>query len=594
MAERRTKGGGRELPKLPSGIPGLDEITGGGLPRARATLVCGGAGCGKTLLGVEFVALGAQLYGEPGAFFAFEESTRELAENVRSLGLDLRSLMRTGLLHLEQVRIEPGEIVVAGEFTLDALFVRLERAITTIGAKRMVLDSLEGLFGGIDNPGRLRAELGRLIRWLKDRGVTAVITAERGEGTLTRHGVEEYVSDCVILLDNRISDQVATRRVRIVKYRGSPHGSNEYPFFIDRSGLSVLPIFIDRGDYSIQSIPFDDRRPASAERISSGVEGLDEMFGGGGVYRGSSILISGTTGSGKTSLAAHFVRASCAQGEPVLYLSFEEAESQIVRDLASIGVDLEGPIRRGLLRIESVRPTMWGLERHLVRMQRAVAEVKPRLVVVDPISNIDTVGARHHARAMLVLLIDGLKARQITAVFTSLSHSDSLLEQGSAGISSLMDTWIDLREVELNGERNRIVCIRKARGIAHSNQIREFRMTDTGIQLADLTVSAKGMLTGSSRLADEAGTRASARAEAREAGRWQRAIERKRAALAAQITAPHAELKSQDEELSEPAEAAAHRKVAGRIGRAATSPRGKSGIEPTAGKRKRSASGSGR
>ena len=534
----------RTLPKTPSGIRGLDEITGGGLPRGRPTLICGSAGCGKTLFGMEFLVKGATEFGEPGVFLSFEESEEELAQNVRSLGFDLDRLVAEGKLGVDYVHVDRSEIEENGEYDLEGLFIRLGLAIDSIGAKRVVLDTLETLFGGLSNEAILRAELRRLFRWLKDKGVTAVITAERGDGTLTRQGLEEYVSDCVILLDHRVHDQVSTRRLRVVKYRGTRHGTNEYPFLIDEDGIAVLPV-----------TSLGLQHEASDERVSSGVPRLDAMLGGRGYYRGSSILVSGTAGTGKTSLAGHFADAACRRGERCLYFAFEESQSQVVRNIRSIGLDLQQWIDRGLLRFHATRPTFHGLEMHLATMLKLVRDVRPRVVVVDPISNMLGAGTAGEAQAMLLRLVDSLKLQQITTLFTSLtSAGDASLEQTDVGISSIIDTWILLRDIELGGERNRGMYVLKSRGMAHSNQIREFLLTDRGIELRDVYVGPEGVLTGSMRLAQEARERAAALARRREAERKRREFERRRSAIEAQIAALRGELEAIGEVADESAE----------------------------------------
>jgi len=518
----------RTLPKAPTGIDGLDEITEGGFPRGRPTLICGSAGCGKTLLSMEFLVLGATRYNEPGVFFAFEESSEELKQNVASLGFDLDALEAEGKLIVDHVHVEPQEIEETGEYDLEGLFIRLGYLIDSIGAKRVVLDTLETLFGGLQNEAILRAELRRLFRWLKDKGVTAVITAERGDGTLTRQGLEEYVSDCVILLDHRVVDQTSTRRMRIVKYRGTSHGTNEYPFLIDEDGFSVLPVT------SLGLV-----HKVSEERVSTGVERLDTMLGGG-VYRGSSVLISGTAGSGKSSLSAHFAQATCAQGERCLYLAFEEAPAQIKRNMRSIGVDLQGWEDRGLLKFVATRPTFYGLEMHLTEIHKLVKVFRPSTVIVDPISNFVAAGNQQEAAAMMLRMVDFLKMHGITAVFVNLTSGSSgnrYLEATDVGISSLIDTWILLRDIELGGERNRGMYVLKSRGTKHSNQIREFIISEHGIDLKDVYVGPEGVLTGTARVQQEAREAAEMRARLLESDARQRALERKRKALQAQILA---------------------------------------------------------
>ncbi len=528
------------LPKVPTGIAGLDEITGGGLPRGRPTLVCGAAGCGKTLLAMEFLVRGATEFDEPGAFIAFEETAEELTQNVRSLGFDLDELQAKEKLSIDYVRIERSEIEETGEFDLEGLFVRLGLAIDSIGAKRVVLDTLETLFGGFNNQAILRSELRRLFRWLKDKGVSAVITAERGDGALTRQGLEEYVSDCVILLDHRVAENVSTRRLRIVKYRGTTHGTNEYPFLIDEAGFSVLPLTSVSLDHAV-----------SDERISSGIPRLDAMLGGKGYFRGSSILVSGTAGTGKSSLAAHFAAESCRRGERCLYLAFEESPTQIVRNMRSIGIDLEPFIRKSLLKIHASRPTFQGLEMHLVQIHKMVRDFEPAAVIVDPISNFTASGSGADAESMLLRLVDFLKARQITAFMTNLTAGGNAWEKTDIGISSIIDTWLLLRDIELGGERNRGMYVLKSRGMKHSNQIREFLLTSEGVQLEDVYVGPEGVLTGSMRAAQEARERGEALRRSQEIEHKQRELERRRAALEAQIASLRAEFEATETEAAQ-------------------------------------------
>jgi circadian clock protein KaiC len=538
----RTKGKTKSVagvfPKSPTGIKGLDEITGGGLPGGRPTLVCGSAGCGKTLMAMEFLVRGATRYDEPGVFVAFEETAEELTQNVASLGFDLGDLIAREKLYIDHVHIERSEIEETGEFDLDGLFVRLAYAIDSIGAKRLVLDTLEALFALLPNEMILRAELRRLFRWLKGKGVTAVITAERGDGTLTRHGLEEYVSDCVILLDHRVAEQVSTRRLRVVKYRGSLHGTNEYPILIDEHGIVVLPI---------TSIGLNNK--ASTQRIPSGIPRLDAMLGGKGFYRGSSILVSGTAGTGKTSLAAHFANAACERGERCLYFAFEESMSQIIRNMRSIGIDLQRRVRNGLLRFHAERPTAYGLETHLATMHNLVDEFKPSVAIVDPITNLTSVGETGEVHAALMRLIDFLKTKQVTCLLTSLTEAGTGLEHTTVGISSLMDTWIVLSDIESSGERNRGIYVLKSRGMAHSTQIREFRLTSRGVQLTDVYLGPAGVLTGAARTAQEAKEKADAIERQQELERKQRDLERQRQTLEAQVAALHAEFEAEEEEL---------------------------------------------
>lgn len=525
-ARSAKKARARGLAKSSTGIVGLDQITDGGLPTGRPTLVCGSAGCGKTVLGLEFLVRGATQFNEPGVFVAFEETENELSQNVSSMGFDLPSLIRKKKIAIDHVRIERSEIEETGEYDLQGLFIRLDNAIRRVGAKRIVLDTIEALFSGFSDTNILRAELRRLFCWLKDRGVTALITAETGEGRLTRQGIEEYVADCVIVLDHRVEDQTSIRRLRIVKYRGTLHGTSEYPFLIGQTGLSVLPLSALKLDHA-----------APTQRITTGIARLDAMLGGKGFYRGNSVIVSGTAGSGKSSLAAHFVNAACQRGERALYIASEQSPSEMIRNMRSIGVDLEPWVKRGLLKIHSARPGTFGLEKHLVTIHELMTGFDPKVVVVDPITNFASVGTFADVRSMITRLIDTFKAQGITAMFTSLTErDDNTAETTEIGVSSQMDVWLLLRNLESNGERNRGIYVLKARGMAHSNQIREFIMTSHGVELVDVYVGPSGMLTGSARLAQRARERSEAEGRREDLERKRAELKSRRQQLDAEIT----------------------------------------------------------
>ena len=519
------------LAKAATGITGLDEITGGGLPRGRPTLVCGGPGSGKTMLAMEFLVRGATQFGEPGVFVMFEENEAELADNGRSLGFDLDGLVAQKKMVLDYVHIERTEFEETGDYDLEGLFIRLGHAIDSIGAKRVVLDTLEALFAGLPNHAVLRAELRRLFRWLKDRGMTAVITAERGDAALTRYGLEEYVADCVITLDHRVTDQISTRRLRVVKYRGTAHGTNEYPFLMGARGFSVLPI---------TSLMLDHR--VSVERIPTGIAALDEMLGGG-VYRGGSVLISGPPGTGKSSIGAKFAETACRRGERSVVFAYEESPEQVLRNMRSIGIDLARWVKKGLLQIHSSRPSMYGLEQHLMMMHDIVEAFQPRVVVVDPISNPTSEDRASEVNPTLMRLIDFLKKRQITAVFTSIEPNGfgKSPEDTQSYVASLMDTWLPLRNMESNGERNRALYVAKSRGMAHSNQVREFVLSGAGIDVVDVYLDADRVLTGAARIAQAGRGRAFAEQRQEEHARKLRQLAAKRKALEAQIAVLQAE-----------------------------------------------------
>jgi circadian clock protein KaiC len=527
----------QQLEKALTGIAGFDQITNGGLPKGRPTIVCGGPGCGKTMFAMEFLVRGATEFKEPGVLMTFEETGDEMTKNVASLGFDLKALAARKKLMLDYVKIEPAEIQETGAYDLEGLFVRLQYAVDKIGAKRVVLDTLEAVFSGFANAGILRAEIRRLFRWLKDRGLTTVVTAERGDGSLTRYGLEEYVSDCVIFLDHRVNEQVSTRRMRIIKYRGTSHGADEYPFLIDDRGFSVLPSSSMRLNHNV-----------SNQRISSGVPDLDAMLEGKGFYKGTSVLISGTAGSGKSSLGATFANESCADGRKVLYVAFEESPQQAARNMRSIGIDLQKHMNKGLLRFEAWRPTQSGLEMHLLRIHKLIEEFEPEVVIIDPVSNL-MIGNVNEVNSMLMRLIDFLKAKQITALFTSLTQGvQKDFEQTDVGISSLIDTWILVRDLELNGERNRCVYVLKSRGMAHSNQVREFVMSSKGIRLLPVYIGAGVVLTGSARLNQEAREKAELLIRQQAVEEKTRVRERRRKVVEAQIAALRVELADEDSE----------------------------------------------
>ena len=527
------------LPKAPTGIDGLDDITEGGLPLGRPTLVCGSAGCGKTLLAMEFLVRGVQEFDEPGVFMAFEETAEELTANVASLGFDLPALQAASKLRLDHVHVDRSEIEETGEYDLEGLFIRLGHAIDSIGAKRVVLDTIEALFSGFPNQGVLRSEIRRLFRWLKDRGVTTVITAERGEGSLTRQGLEEYVSDCVILLDNRVIDQITTRRLRIVKYRGTTHGTNEYPYLITEDGFSVMPVTSLKLEHQV-----------SDNIVSSGIPGLDAMFGRHGFFEGSSILLTGTAGTAKTTLAVSFAREMCLQGKRCLYFAFEESPQQLVRNMKSVGLDLTDCLANGRLRIEASRPTLNGLEQHLVTIHKIIAEDRPDAVVIDPISNLVSVGSLSEVRSMLTRLIDFLKVNNITALMTSLiSGRNVQQEMTEEGVSSLVDTWITVRDLEGIGERNRGLSILKSRGMAHSNQVREFLVTSEGIKLLDVVLGPTGIVTGAGRRAQQLREELETLTRQQEHERQDRELERRRRVLEGTIANLRTEFESVEDEL---------------------------------------------
>jgi circadian clock protein KaiC len=529
----------KSLSKTPTGITGLDEITGGGLPAGRPTLICGAAGSGKTLFSLEFIVKGALEFNEPGVFMAFEEKAEELTVNVASLGFDLDELQKDKKIKVDYVHIERSEIEETGEYDLDGLFIRLGYAIDSVKAKRVVLDTIENLFSGLSNEAILRAELRRLFQWLKEKGVTAIITGEKGEGFLTRQGLEEYVSDCVILLDHRVSNQISTRLLRIIKYRGSVHGTNEYPFIIDEEGISVLPITALKLEHDV-----------TLERVSSGVPSLDEMLEGKGFFKGSSILVSGTAGTGKTSIAAYFASETCKRKERCLYFAFEESPKQIIRNMRSIGIDMQQHIDSGLLEFHASRPTLNGLEMHLLTIHKMVNKFKPSAIILDPITNLITVGSVSEVKGMLIRLIDFLQAEQVTVMFTALTLNTVVNEQTDEGVSSLVDAWLLVRDIENNGERNRGMYIMKSRGMRHSNQVREFVISDEGLNLVNVYLGAVGVLTGSAREAQQLMEETGIVLRTHALTRKDREIERKRNVLQAKIDSLKEEFESVTDELN--------------------------------------------
>lgn len=520
------------LAKAATGITGLDEITLGGLPRNRVTLVCGGPGCGKTLFGLEFVVRGCLEYGENAVFMSFEEPVDHLTANVRSLGFDLPALVDEGRLILDRVRLDRRQIAEAGQYDLEGLFIRLDHAIGSVGAKRVVLDTIETLFSAFPDEAILRSELRRLFGWLDDRGVTSVVTGERGERTLTRHGLEEYVSDCVITLDNRIHDEVSTRRMRVVKYRGSMHGSNEYPFIVDGQGISVLPI---------TSLSADLQAPS--EHFSTGVPRLDGMLGGEGPWRGSCILVTGHSGTGKSTLANTMVHAACARGERVLLVLLEESQAEMLRNMSSVGIDLGPMIQNGVLHCHADRPGTLGLETYLARLHKQIQDFEPEMVAVDAATALS--GDPHMVTSAMRRQIDLVKRSGATMVMTSLAPTPANSTSSHAGVSSMIDTWIVLSNIEAAGERNRSIQVLKARGISNSNQVREFGLGPRGIELRDVYVGRSGVLMGAARLLQEADDRARLAMAERHAHRRSIVLEHRRAMVEAQMAAMRAEMEAE-------------------------------------------------
>jgi circadian clock protein KaiC len=523
------------IEKSPTGIGGLDDITFGGLPKGRPTLLCGSAGCGKTLFAMTFLYNGAVEYDEPGVFIAFEERPEELIKNVGSLRYDVQKLIDKKKLAIDYVHIDPGQIDEAGDYDLEGLFLRLGFAIDSVGAKRVVIDTIEVLFGGLKNQLILRSELRRLFDWLKEKGVTAIVTGEQGEGTLTRYGLEEYIADCVILLDNRVEDQLSTRRLRLVKYRGSAHGTNEYPFIIDQQGITVMPI-------TSAGLAHD----ASTERVSSGIPDLDVMLEGRGYFKGSSILVSGMPGSGKSTVAAHFANAVCASGRRCIYFAMEESPQQIIRNMHAVGLDLKKWADKNLLKFSARRPNLYGLETHLAAMHREVNDFVPDGVVVDPMSALMSAALAGDVHSMILRLVDFLKTRGVTALFTNLGLGSAETTTTQMRISSLMDTWLLLYNRESNGEHNRQLYVLKSRGMGHSNQIREFILSSDGIKLREAYIGPEGLLTGSARLAQEAKEKAAELLRKQEITRRSQEVERRRLEITSQIASLQAQLKEEE------------------------------------------------
>ncbi|HYO18495.1 MAG TPA: circadian clock protein KaiC [Dermatophilaceae bacterium] len=544
------------FPKTPTGIKGFDEITGGGLPAGRPSLVCGPPGAGKSLFALQFLVNGVTRYGEPGVFLTFEENRAEVVAAVDSLNFDLDTLEGAGRLLVDALPLE-SELIDTGEFDLEMLMVRLASAVKKIGAKRVAIDNVEALFATFDRPGLVRSELRRLFRWLKDNELTAVVTGERGEGTLTRHGIEGYLSDCVVVLDDRVVQDVATRRLRVLKYRGSTHGRNEYPFLIGVDGLEVLPI---------TSLGLS--QDVSVQRVSTGVRGLDEMLGGAGVFRGSGVLVSGSSGTGKTTIAACFADAACRRGEVALFFSFEESQPEIFRNMASVGLDLAGWVEQGLLHLHCERPTTRGLEDHLAMMQRLIQELSPSLVVIDPVSSLARGATAFDVSAMLMRQVYYLKSAGITAVMTVLSDEGEV-EQSIINISSLVDTSLEVVMLNAVGERNRGLYVLKSRGTAHSNQIREFLLSDLGVDVVPVVIGESGVLTGSARIAAESAERAAAQGLSRESEELASALEDRRETVDAHVATLHADFAAEERLTQRLIEASEGRQAALRLDRLA-------------------------
>lgn len=528
----------KRLAKCPTGIEGLDTLTNGGLPRNRLTLICGSAGSGKTSLGIEFLVQGIIKYDEPGLFITFEEKPQEIIENAASIGFDLEDLINKKKLFIEYIPVQEEEVMQSGDYTLEALFIRFEQVITSIAVKRVTLDTLDSIFASLGNTPVLRAEIYRLFNWLKQKNITSLVTSEAGITTLSRNGLEEYISDCVISLRTNIVSEVLTRFLRVVKYRGSKHGTNEYPFLITDIGINLFPI---TSNYLNNIV--------STEFVSTGVKELDEMMDNKGYYRGSTVLVTGTAGTGKSSLAAVFSNSICQTGERCIYFTFEEMINQILRNMSSVNLNLQQWIDKDLLKFYAYRSPTYGLETHLLTIQNVIKEFKPHAVIIDPITNFDLIGTELEIKSMMTRLIDFLKAQQITALFTSLATTIDPREQTEIGISSLIDSWLVLQNLEQAGERTRGITILKSRGIAHSNQIREFIITSNGIKLEKIYVGPNGILTGSARLDQEEQEKLHLLLQEKETLRRKKLLEHKKALLEAKIMALKSEFDADVEEI---------------------------------------------
>ncbi len=519
-----------QLAKVPTGIEGFDEITFGGLPAGRTTLLTGLSGSGKTVFGMQFLAQGAARYGEPGVLVGFEETEDELITNAASLGFDFANLISAGKLVIDRISVEPDVVVETGRYDLSALHIRIEHAVDSIGARRIVLDGIPALFYGLTDTSAVRIALTRLYAWLKSKGLTALVTAESNT-ELAQHGLGLSLTDCIVVAGERTRENVSTRYLRVAKYRGSAHGTSEYPCLIGSTGYKVIPLTSITVDYE-----------ASTERISTGIPRLDTMLGGQGFYRGNSVMVTGGAGTGKSSLAAHLALATCQRGKRCLYFAFEESQEEVMRNMRSIGVDLRPQVAAGLLKFRSSRATMFGLEMHLAMMENEIAAFQPHVVILDPVSNLLSIGSFNEVRAMVSRLVDFLKGRGITSLLTSLSMTDP--PESDVGVSSLVDTWMLLTNFEANGEQTRLLRILKSRGSAHSSQVREFIMTDRGVRLEDVYLGPEGMLTGTARKAQEARELAEADLRLREMERKERQYQQRRAALQAQVAALQAEIEA--------------------------------------------------
>ena len=467
-----------KLPKSLTGIQGLDDITYGGIPQNRPTLLVGSIGTGKTIFAMEYIINGITMFNEPGVFMTFEEQTDELQINVTSMGYNLSKLIADNKIYLEHLHIDHREIQATGKYDIEGLFIRIEMAIEKVKAKRIVLDALDTLFIGLDSQ-ILRSEIKRLFFWLKEKKVTAIITSEVGDIFLTRLGFEEVVADCVIELNNRLNNQISTRRLRIVKYRGSYHSTNEYPFMIDHKGITIFPIISEAPQIIV-----------SNERISSGIKQIDEMLDGRGFYVGSSILVSGSAGTGKSSIAASFIKDVCEKKGTALYCAFEEAPNQIKRNMASIGIFLEPYEKSGNLHFYYSRPTLQTLELHFIAIKKLIKQINPSVVILDPITNLMIENINSDIRTMLTRFVDYLKMEQITVLLTATLTVSSLeLIQSNEGISSMVDTCIMIQEKNIIDSRRRTLYIMKSRGICNSKKEVEFIITSEGISIAPLDMA---------------------------------------------------------------------------------------------------------
>ena len=509
-----------------TGVKGLDDVLGGGIPQGHAMLLVGKPGTGKSILSMEYLLHGIELHKENGVYISFEESEKQIISNAASFGWKFEEMVKKNKLAISYIDMQPEQMRTVGDYDLSALILRVKGAIKKVNARRVVIDGINNLLSTFDDERIIRSDLLRLIREIKEVNATIFITGERGHDSWSKMGFEEYLADGLMHLDNRTDGNYQTREIQVVKCRGINHYTGKSPFIINSEGMSIRPLITADFDYKVLK-----------SRVSTGIADIDNMLGGKGLYRGSTVYITGPSGAGKTSISSSFANGACSRGERALFLAFEESSDQIIRNMKSIGLSLDKWVNEKLLYFYTARATTNSLEGHLDNIMTMVREVEPTCVVLDPISAFRPIANENETKLMLIRLNDYLRARKITTVFTALSSDGEYSEHADVQLSSIADTWIVVRIMDYKGERNNVMQLMKSRGMSHSRQMKEMYFTGNGLKLQNVYQGPEGVLTGAARIGQEKYEKLKEARNVIEIDKNRKKIERKKSLLEASIEA---------------------------------------------------------